>query len=309
MKKSAKIGLAAFAGSAAGSALLIRELYRYSFTREGSPFIDTLLKLKGEPSGHDDAYYEYRNSLKEAALARPQIRMTMPSERGQQLAGFYYPSESGDGRHIAFVVHGYHSDHAETVGMFLDMYLRNGFDVFAPDNTAHGESEGRAIGFDVFESQDALQWIEYLKARKGSDVRIILHGLSLGGATVMKMSDQVGPEVRFIVEDSGYTEAQSLLKRSPCHELLREIHRQLSGCDVRESDVRPHLERAFVPILFVQGTEDKLVPAENGPYLFDFYQGPKDCLFVPGARHIEAIYVDPEGYEKKIKEMIEKYMK
>ena len=122
------------------------------------------------------------------------------------------------------------------------------------------------------------------------------------------MSDRIGPEVKFIVEDSGYTEAETLLKRSPCFSLLKTIHRLRSGIRLEETDVRPHLMRASIPILFVQGTEDKLVPAENGPALYALYPGPKDCLFVPGARHIESIWRDPEGYEAKIRAMIARTM-
>ena len=291
------------AAGAAALAAAVGELYRFSFTRGGSRLIERLLP---EEKGHEDAYYVWRNGLKEKLLAAPQIRMSIVSDRGERLAGFYLPCENSDGSRIVFIVHGYRSDHAETAGMVLDYWHSRGFDVFAPDNTAHGESEGRIIGFDLFESADALKWIDYLKERAGCEVQIVLQGFSLGGASVMKMSDRVGPEVRFIVEDSGYADAQSLLKRSPLFRVLKLVHRLLTGSDLSDTDVRPNLSRAVVPILFVQGTEDKLVPAENAPQLCEFYQGPKDKLIVPGARHIEAMYTAPEQYAAKLDEMIRK---
>ena len=291
---------------AAGFAGTVRELYNYSLTRSGSPLIDRILP---EGKGHEDAYYDWRDSRKEKRLAAPQIRMSITSGRGERLAGFYLPCEGSDGSRIAFIVHGYHSEHAETAGMVLEYWHSRGFDVFAPDNTAHGESEGEIIGFDLFESADALKWIEYLKKRAGRDVQIVLQGFSLGGATVMKMSDQVGPEVKFIVEDSGFTEAQSLLKRSPLFGVLKCVHKLITGSDLADTDVRPNLSRAAVPILFVQGTEDKLVPAENAPKLYEFYQGPKELLTVPGARHIESMYAAPLRYAVKLDEMIGKYIR
>ena len=310
MKKSAKTALILLGtGTAAAGvcAAAVRELYNYTFTRKGSPLI-TALREKTTVPGHDQAYYDHRDSLKEKVLSMPQIRMTIPSARGENLAGFYFPCEGSDGSRIAFIVHGYRSEHAETAGMYMDFYHRHGFDVFAPDNTAHGESEGKYIGFDLFESEDALRWIEYLKSRAGRPLQIILHGFSLGGATVMKMSDRVGEEVKFIVEDSGYFEVSSLLGQTPLFPQLKAIHKKLTGLNISDTDVRPNLERASLPILFVQGKEDKLVPADHGPYLYDFYQGPKDCLFVPGAKHIESMHVDPEGYEKKLEEMIAEYI-
>ena len=50
------------------------------------------------------------------------------------------------------------------------------------------------------------------------------------------------------------------------------------------------------------------MPFSNGERLYDFYQGPKDCLFVDGARHVESIHIDPEGYARKLDRMIEKYL-
>lgn len=293
---------------AAGAAVFsagVRELYRYSFTRSGSPLVS---RLKGERKTHEEAYYTWRDSRKETLKAAPQIRMSIVSNRGERLAGFYLPCENSDGSRIAFVVHGYGSEHAETAGMVLDYWHSRGFDVFAPDNTAHGESDGEIIGFDLFESADALKWIGYLKARTDKPLQIVLHGFSLGGASVMKMSDQVGPEVKFIVEDSGYTEAESLLKASPLFRTLKLLHRALTGSDLADTDVRPNLSRASVPILFVQGTDDPTVPSENAPALYEFYQGPKEKLILPDTKHIEGMYTSPEEYAAKLDEMIGRYV-
>lgn len=75
----------------------------------------------------------------------------------------------------------------------------------APDNTASGLSGGAWFGYDVFESTDCLKWLSFLEGEFGSDIQVIMHGFSLGGATVMKMSDRVPDVVKFIVEDSGFT--------------------------------------------------------------------------------------------------------
>ncbi len=304
--KTLRISLLALLGTgAAAFAAAVRELYHYSFTRKGSRLVT---KIRGESRTHEDAYYVWRDSMKDKFKKAPQITMTMPSGRGETLFGFYLPCPGSDGSRIAFIVHGYGSDHAETAGMVLDYWHSRGFNVFSADNTAHGESGGMPIGFDIFESEDALKWIEFLKERAGKEVQIVLHGFSLGGATVMKMSDQIGPEVKFIIEDSGYTEAQSLLRESPFYNVLKRVHRINTGTDLADTDVRPNLSRASVPILFVQGTDDPTVPSENAPFLYSFYQGPKEKLILPGVRHIEAMYAAPEEYAAKIDEMIEKYI-
>ena len=105
----------------------------------------------------------------------------------------------------------------------------------------------------------------------------------------MKMSDQIGPEVKFIVEDSGYTEAESLLKASPLFRTLKLVHRLMTGKVLADTDVRPNLSRASVPILFVQGTDDPTVPPARAPALYDFSPGPKEKLILPDTIPIEGM--------------------
>ena len=287
----------------AAAGFLTGELYRYVFVRGGSPVLNPLLNKKG----HAEDYYRHRDETAARLRLLPQERWEIRSERGEKLTGFYIPG-SGEGRRVAFLVHGYTSDHAETAGMYYDYYRSRGFDLFCCDNTAHGDSEGRFVGFDVFESADCLQWVEVLRRRLGPQVQILLHGFSMGGATVLKMAGQCPATVRAIVADSAYRDGATQLKGQLgfLYGPLALLHRVIAGCDLRQSDVRPSLAQTNLPILFVQGEEDKTVPFANGPALYEGYAGVKDRLFVPGARHVECMHVAPEAYAKKLDALIER---
>lgn len=293
------------AALAASAALFVEELYRFTFCRESSPILGPLLDKKS----HEEAYYQVRDAAAEALRHRPRERLQIRSSRGETLTGFYYPG-CGEGKRIAFLVHGYRSEHAETAGLYVDCYERLGFDLFCLDQTAHGESEGRLIGFDVYEADDCLRWIDELRRRFGEDVQIILHGFSMGGATVLKAVPDCPPLVKFIVDDCGYADAQAQLKSSlgALYPLLRSVNRAVAGYDLADADVRPGLARSKLPILFVHGMQDKTVPFENGKQLYALYQGPKDCLFVENARHVESMYRAPEAYEKKLADFIRRYI-
>ena len=138
----------------------VEELYRYTFCREGSKLLAPFLDKKG----HEDAYYTRRDAAAERLRRTPSEPMEIRSARGERLRGWYYPL-SGAGRRIAFLVQGYRSEHAEASGMYLDYYASRGFALFCCDHTAHGESEGLFIGFDVLESEDCLRWIDALIER------------------------------------------------------------------------------------------------------------------------------------------------
>ena len=195
--------------------------------------------------------------------------------------------------------------------MFLDYYHSRGFDLFCCDHTASGESGGKLIGYDVYESRDCLKWLEVLTERFGADVQIILHGFSMGGATVLKMSDRVPGNVRFIVSDSGFMNVGSLLNKR-IHFMvqpLRAINRLTAGYSLKDTDVRPNLARCHTPVLFVHGMEDHTVPADVGQALYGLCPSEKDFLWVPEARHVESMYVSPEEYAAKLDSFIEKYVK
>ena len=84
-----------------------------------------------------------------------------------------------------------------------------------------------------------------------------------------------------------------------------KLHRRIAGVDLRLTDVRAALAASTKPILFAHGEDDPTVPFTNGERLYALYEGPKDCLFVPGARHMECLYRDPKGYAQKLGGMIE----
>ena len=283
----------------------VEELYRYTFCREGSKLLAPFLDKKG----HEDAYYTRRDAAALRLRRTPSEPMEIRSARGERLRGWYYPL-SGAGRRIAFLVHGYRSEHAEASGMYLDYYASRGFNLFCCDHTAHGESEGRFIGFDVLESADCLRWIDALIERFGEDVEIVLHGFSMGSATVLQMSGSCPKQVRLIVADCGFISAEQQLRGSfgRFYPVMAWLHRVIASVDLQKSDVRPSLSKSNKPVLFVHGREDPTVPFSNGERLYDFYPGPKDCLFVDGARHVESIHVDPEGYARKLDRMIGKYL-
>ena len=154
--------------AAAGAALA--EVYKYTFCRNGSRILNPIMDKRT----HSADYYAHRDGAAQALREAPQLRFAMRSERGELLRGFYYPCGEKPCGRIAFLIHGYRSEHAEAAGMYYEYYKSRGFDLFCCDNTAAGESEGRYIGFDVFESRDCLKWLDFLQERFGADIQVIL---------------------------------------------------------------------------------------------------------------------------------------
>ena len=283
----------------------VEELYRYIFARNSSRLFTLLFDSKG----HTEDYYAYRKAGEDLLKSLPQKTFTMETPAGEKLRGFYYPN-GAQGKKIAFLVHGYRSDHGDTGGIAYGYYASRGFDVFAPDHRAAGESEGKWVGFDVLESRDCLQWIDFLKETFGEDIQIVLHGFSMGAATVMQMSSHCPSNVRFIAEDSGYRNARAAMEKQlgPMYGVLRVLNCCIAGYDWDDSDVTESLGASRIPMLFFHGQDDKLVPYENGPMLYEAYQGPKDCLFPENTRHIECFYTNPGKCAEKLDAFVNQYI-
>lgn len=290
---------------AAGTAAVLTAQYAYIFVRP--PRISAKLHKK---SSHEGDYYAHRDAAAAALAARPCARHSIVSARGERLQGYYYQSGAKPAKRIVFIVHGYHSEHLSTAGMFADYYLSRGIDVFCCDNVASGESGGRIIGYSVYESADCLSWLSYLKANYGEDIRIMLHGFSMGGATVLSMSDRAPDCVRCIVSDSGYSSARDILysRIGALTYVMDAINRAVARYSINASDVRGHVRAARVPILFVHGREDLTVPFDMGVELYSICPEPKDFLWVDGARHVESMHAAPALYEDKLDEFTEKYL-
>lgn len=304
MKKTGLI-LSAAAVLGLGTAFTLQQGFLEAFGPDGSRFINPFRTF-----GHKAGYYVRLREASEAMAFRSRRRYELKNSRGERLVGYYYPCGEKPSGKIAFIVHGYRANHTEAAGVVCQTWLNRGFDVFGCDHVASGESEGKYISFDYYESIDCLRWIAFLIDEFGADVSIVLHGFSMGAATVMCMSDQVPDNVKFIVEDSGFTTAEALLQTNMgrVYPALKFINRIVSGFDLEKTDVRPHLERSRLPILFVHGMEDPLVPFAMGQELFEDYGAEKDCLFTPGLRHVETGYYALPQYEDKIDRFIAKYI-
>jgi len=290
---------------AAVCALALSEIYRYAFCRRSTPLMKALLDSKN----HSADYYERRDGNEIKLRAMPHEMLTLRLGK-RELRGFYYPCGEGRSNKLAFIVHGYRSNHAETAGMFFEEYFRRGFDVFAPDNTASGMSSGHIIGYGVLESRDCLEWLGCLSERLPEDTQIVLHGFSMGGATVLKMCDRVPESVKFVISDSGFIDGRELLKAQlgPLYGTVAALNRVFGGYELDESSVSENIKNSRVPILIIHGEGDKTVPFSMAPRIYEAIGSEKDKLFTPEIRHIETMHYNKAAYMKKLDEFIGRYM-
>ena len=112
----------------------------------------------------------------------------------------------------AVTVHGYMAD-AFSLSTKAFHYYNEGYNVLAMDLRGHGKSKGNYIGMGYHDAKDLIKWLEYIIS-KDKEAEILIHGVSMGAATVMIASslDNLPQNVKVIIEDCGYTTALEQFK-------------------------------------------------------------------------------------------------
>ena len=237
----------------------------------------------------------------------PHEDVTITSRDGLRLHAELFPAEDHP-RKIVLGIHGFQSHARNEFAPHIEWYRSRGWSMLLPDDRAHGLSEGQYITMGVKDRLDCLDWCRYLVERFGPDCQILLHGVSMGGATVVSASGEEGlpPQVMGIISDCGFTavaEAFSAQIRSMYHippafplMVCRWFAKHRAGFDFNEARPIDQVRKAKVPMLFAQGADDIMVPQEMARRLYEACPGRKELLLVDHANHAESIAVDPEGY-------------
>ena len=246
---------------------------------------------------------------------RPCEYVNLRSHDGLVLSGRYYHVR--DGAPLDIMFHGYRGCALTDFCGGSMMSLEMGHNLLLVDQRAHGRSQGRTIGFGVQERQDCLRWIEYAIERFGPDVKIMLYGISMGGATVLMASGLELPEnVKGIVADCPYSSPRDIIckvgKRKGLPEwltwpLVRIGAKVYGGFDIAETDAVEAVKAAKIPILIIHGESDHFVPSE----MSDIAVLNPDLVTrvtVPGADHGISFLVNEELYRKTVSDFINKVL-
>ncbi len=233
-------------------------------------------------------------------------------------AKVYFTDEPSD--KWAILLHGY-TDSPKDMAHFAINYLSMGFNVVMPHMVGHGSDKCSYSSMGYYDKYVAIEWINYA-IEKNKDAKIIVHGVSMGGATTMMVTGEDLPaNVVAAVEDCGYTscwdeyigQVGPMLHMAaaavPVVSAANTISKLRGNFDFKECSPLKAVVNSKTPTLFIHGEADDFVPFEMVTPLYEACGAPDKAMFtVPGAVHANSVYVDNEGYWKAVKEFIGKYI-
>ena len=237
---------------------------------------------------------------------------TIKSFDGYELYVGFIPGNPESKKYMV-LSHGYTSSR---YGMYkyAMLYRRMGFNCVVYDQRGHGANKPTVTSFGYKEARDLMAVIADTYERYGDDIKLGLHGESMGSGTQIEAL-KYHPKIEFIVNGCGYSEILSVLK----WKCKRDFHlpgalaegasvfcKLMYGFSFKE--VRPidNLKDNKIPICFIHGGADDFVHNWHSQKMYEATQGYKEIHIFEGAGHAQCIDVDVERYERILREFMEK---
>ena len=239
-------------------------------------------------------------------------------EGGYKLHAVYSAAQDpASAQGTAIVIHGYTDNHIcflNLVRMYRDSLNYN---VFVPDLHYHGYSEGRAVQMGWLDRLDIERWIPLAHSLWPNDFMVI-HGVSMGGATTMMVSGDRTPDyVKAFIDDCGSSSVWDQYK----HNLKQQFHlppfpvlnsasivcKRRYGWGFKEASSVDQLAKSEKPVLFIHGDSDDFVPTAHVYKNFEAKtKGYKEMWLAPGSAHAMAYKDHPAEYTEHVRSFLAK---
>lgn len=284
-------------------------LYEYTFVHRMNKRFDPFIMTEFDKGYYGDFTNEMLSSSKRM-VETDSKHVFIKSDDGLKLNGHLYNNFKD--RPIVIFFHGYHASYLRDGYGTFRYCMNHNLNLLMVEQRAHCKSEGNVITFGINERNDAVKWVEYVKEVLGSDIKIILAGVSMGAATVMMASELVDndPQVLCYIEDCGYTSPRDILintskdKGFPtwiCYPLTKLAAKVYGRFDIEGASPIEAVSKIKKPMLFIHGTEDTFVPTHMCKLLYDACSSEyKEIKHVEGAIHAIAALVSYDEYESAI---------
>jgi len=244
----------------------------------------------------------------------PFEKLYLQSKDNLKLCGYFYKGKNNTKKTI-ICVHGYCSSPYRGFSAIGQYYIKKGYNVLMTNNRAHEESEGNYIGFGVLDRYDIKQWIEYINTIV-PNTNIYLHGVSMGGGTVLMTSGLDLPDnVKGIIDDCGFTSPYEVFKRQiptllklppqPFLATLNLYTKLFAHYNLKESSVNA-LKKSKIPTIFIHGNNDIFVYPKMSQTNFDACNAPyKKIYFFENTGHSDSYMNDKAKFETAIEDLFD----
>ena len=214
------------------------------------------------------------------------VVLPISSKKGavQSVHGWWIPASKrpvnqGESGKVVLYLHG----NGLNVGANVEhanRFHRLGLSVFLIDYRGYGQSQGDFPTESQVYQDAQLAWDYLVKKRGINPNQIYIYGHSLGGAIAIDLAVR-HPEAAGLIVEGSFTSTRAMV------DFQKGLYRMfpIDLLLTQRFDSIAKVDRLQIPVLFIHGTADYIVPVEMGRKLFDAAPEPKQLYIVPDAGH------------------------
>lgn len=174
-----------------------------------------------------------------------------------------------------------------------------GFSVLVIDYRGFGSSQGNFPSESQLYQDSQIAWDYLVKIRRIPPEQIIIYGESLGGVIALDLAIKQ-PKANALIMQSSFTSMAEAVKYRdwlwmfPVDLLLTQKFDSISK-----------VRSLHIPVLFIHGTADSVVPSYVSQQLYDAAPEPKQLLLIPKAGHFQIYQPGINSYLQGMQKFIE----
>lgn len=237
-------------------------------------------------------------------LPYQEVWLSIPNSNKQteKISGWWIPQTNSNSRVILFL-HGAKGNMAARKNSYnlerVAKLYKLGFSVFTIDYRGYGNSQGK-FPTEASVYEDALIAWNYLTQEKNfSPEEIFIYGYSLGGAIAVNLCLQQ-PQAAGLIAESCFTSIKDMAKYRRRIQIF-----PLNLLVTQKFDFINKVKLLEMPVLFIHGMKDEVVPVAMSQRLFAAAAEPKELLLIPNAGHNNLTQVDSDRYLATLQEFFD----
>lgn len=190
---------------------------------------------------------------------------------GERINALYF---AGTSHKIVLYFHGNAGDISSWQDVSED-FVRLGYHFFLIDYRGYGKSSGSLSENGLYADARAA-WDYITNVKHFTPESIVIYGRSIGTGVAVELASHTQAEA--LILEAPYTDLSSLAKqKAPLF---------LPSLTLRyRFDNLSKVGRVRSPIVFIHGSDDRLIPPSHSKKLFDAFQGQKKLVIIEGGSH------------------------
>lgn len=216
---------------------------------------------------------------------------------GGQIHGWWMPAKKSNLGTLLYL-HGRGLNIGSNINQAYQ-FQKLGFSVLLIDYRGYGKSKGNFPTETQLYQDAEIAWNYLVNQQKIPPHQIFIYGHSLGGAVAIELAVK-HPEAAGVIVQNSFTSMANTIARYPYVRIF-PINLILTN----RFDSINKVKSLRIPVLFVHGVGDPLIPYTMSEKLYKAAPYPKQLLLIPGAKHNNGdLFFNNNQYRKAIQNFI-----